>query len=587
MSYSRRNFLIATGVVAASSTVLTACGGGNGSAGSSKRSVPSVADAKTTDIPVGTKADSTGPAPEVAGAVTGGTIYTLDQFDMDHLDPAQIYVQTEAVITTPILRGLTGYKLDAKGNATLVGDLATDAGTMKDGGKTWSFTLKDGLKWEDGSDVTVADVQHTFERLFADFVTEGPRYVQDWLAGGDKYKGPYSGKKLSSIEVDGNTVTFRLGEAHGDFNYTLAMRGYSLVPKKHDTKEKYDKRPFSCGPYKIESRSMGKSITYTRNKHWDAKTDPIRNAYPDKFVFQFGFQPLASTDRYVADSGNDQWAVPIFNEVAPERVAQVLGGGKYKDRVLTAVDTVTYYWPINTTRIKDVKVRQAINYAWPHQQLQTIRGGAATSEIATTIFSPVTPGYEKFDLYGTTTKPGGDPAKAKALLKEAGKVGQKLVIAYQQSDNSVKQAVAIKNALEAAGFKVVNKQIDKSTFYTQIGKIDNGFDLFAAGWSPDWPSGYSVFYPCWSGENIGDGRSNYAQLDDASVNKAITAATKITDAEKANKAWGAIDRKVMELAAVVPDYHSIRNWIHGSKVGNVLFDGGNTGVALCKLYAKK
>lgn len=587
MSYSRRNFLIATGVVAASSTVLTACGGGNGSTGSSNRSVPSVTDAKTTEIPVGTKADSAGPAPEVAGAVTGGTIYTLDSFDMDHLDPAQIYVQTESVITTPILRGLTGYKLDAKGDATLVGDLATDPGTMKDGGRTWSFTLKDGVKWEDGAAVTMADVRHSFERLFADFVTEGPRYVQEWLAGGDKYKGPYSGKKLSSIEIDGRTVTFRLKEAHGDFNYMLAMRGYSLVPKKHDTKEKYDKRPFSCGPYKIESRSMGKSITYTRNKHWDPATDPIRNAYPDKFVFQFGFQPLASTDRFLADSGKDQWAVPIFNEVAPERVAQVLAGGKYKDRVLTAVDTVTYYWPINTTRIKDVKVRQAINYAWPHQQLRTIRGGAATSELATTIFSPVTPGYEKFDLYGTDKKPGGDPVKAKALLKEAGKVGQKLVIAYQQSDNAVKQAVAIKNALEAAGFQVVNKQIDKSTFYTQIGKIDNGYDLFAAGWSPDWPSGYSVFFPCWSGENIGDGRSNYAQLDDTSVNKAITAATKITDAEKANKAWGAIDRKIMELAAVVPDYHSIRNWIHGSKVGNVLFDGGNTGIALCKLYAKK
>lgn len=588
MSHSRRNFLIATGVVAASSTVLTACGGGNSSSGSSKNSVPSVTGAKTVEIPVGTKADSTGPAPEVPGAVTGGTVYTLDQFDMDHLDPAQIYVNTESLITLPLLRGLTGYKLDAKGNATLVGDVATDAGTMKDGGKTWSFTIKDGIKWEDGSDVTMDDVRHTFERLFADFVTQGPRYVQDWLEGGDKYKGPYSGKKLSSIEIDGRTVTFRLKEAHGDFNYTLAMRGYSLVPKKHDTKEKYDKRPMSCGPYKIESRSIGKSLTFTRNKHWDPATDAIRNAYPDKYVFQFGFEALASTDRYIADTGKDQWAVPIFNEVAAERVAQVLGGGsKYKDRVLTAVDAVTYYWPINTTRIKDVKVRQAINYAWPHQQLQTIRGGAATSAIATTIFSPVTPGYQDFDLYGATKKPGGDPAKAKALLKEAGKLGQKLVIAYQQSDNSVKQAVAIKNALEAAGFTVVNKQIDKSTFYTQIGDIHNGYDLFAAGWSPDWPSGYSVFYPCWDGDNIGNGRSNYAQLNDASVDKAIAAATKITDAEKANKAWGAIDRKVMELAACVPDYHSIRNWIHGSKVGNVVYDKANTGIALCKLYAKK
>lgn len=277
----------------------------------------------------------------------------------------------------------------------------------------------------------------------------------------------------------------------------------------------------------------------------------------------------------------------IFNEVAAERIAQVLTNAKLKKRVLTEVDTVTYYWPINMTRVKDVKVRQAINWAWPHQQLQTIRGGASTSELATTVLSPVTPGYAKFDLYGVTKKPGGDPAKAKALLKEAGKVGQKLVIAYQQSDNAQKQAVAIKNALEAAGFQVVNKQIDKSTFYTQIGKIDNDFDLFAAGWSPDWPNGYSVFYPCWSGKNIGDGRSNYAQLNDPSINKAIDAAAKITDTEAANKAWGAVDRQIMETSAVVPDYHSIRNWMYGSKVGNVIYDSGNTCIALTKLYAMK
>ncbi|MEV0223272.1 ABC transporter substrate-binding protein [Streptomyces sp. NPDC050704] len=585
MSFSRRNFLIATGVAAASASVLTACGSGSGSS-SGDDTVPKVSGSKTTKIDVGTKADSTGPAPEVTGAVKGGTIYSLDQFDMDHLDPAQIYVSTEGAITVPILRGLTGYKIDDKGGAVLVGDAATDAGTMKDGGRTWSFTLKDGVKWEDGADLSMDDVRHSFERLFASFITEGPRYVQQWLAGAGKYTGPYGGKHLDSIEIDGRTVTFRLNEARADFNFTLAMRGYSFVPKKHDTKEKYDKRPYSCGPYKIQSRSVGKSMTLVRNEHWDPKTDSIRNAYPDKFVFQYGFEPVASTDRYIADSGNDQYAMSIFNEVAPERTAQVLTDAKLKQRVLTEVDTVTYYWPINMTRIKDLKVRQAINYAWPQQQLQTIRGGAAMSELATTILSPVTPGYTKFDLYGKTRKPGGDPVKAKALLKEAGKVGQKLVIAYQQSDNAVKQAVAIKNALTAAGFTVVNKQIDKSTFYTQIGKIDNGYDLYYAGWSPDWPNGYSVFYPCWDGHNIGDGRSNYSQLNDASVNKAIEAASTIADTDAANKAWGAVDRQVMELAGCVPDYHSIRNWMYGSKVGHVVYDSGNTCVALCKLYAK-
>ncbi|MEV8567070.1 ABC transporter substrate-binding protein [Streptomyces sp. NPDC051322] len=587
MSFSRRNFLIATGVVAASSSVLSACSSGNagGGSGSGKSDAPHVSGSKATTIAVGTKADSTGPAPATAGAVKGGTIYTMDQIDCDHLDPAQIWSSYEGWITPLFMRGLVGFQVTDDGTTKLVGDLATDTGTMKDAGKTWSFTLKDGCKWEDGSDVTIDDVKHTFERLFAKFITYGPRYPQQWLAGGEKYKGPYEGKHLDSIETSGNTVTFHLNTPRTDFNFTLSMRAFSLVPKKHDTKEDYDKKPFSCGPYKIDSRSIGKSMVCSRNPHWDPKTDPIRSAYPDQFKFQYGFQSLASTDRYIADKGNDQHTLSLLNEVAPERIQNVLGNATLKKRVVTHLDAATYYYAINTTRIKDVKVRQALNYAWPSQQCQLIRGGTATSEIATTIISPLTPGHTDFDLYGKKKKPGGDPAKAKALLKEAGKLGQKVVIAFQQSDIQVKQAVAIKNALTKAGFTPVTKQVDKSTFYTQIAQLDNTYDMFGAGWSADWPGGYTALQPTFDGRVIANGASNWPQLNNTGVNKAIDAAAKVADPDAANKAWGAIDRQIMELAAVVPDYWPIRNYFHGSKVGGMVYDSGNTGISISKVYA--
>ncbi|WP_435280015.1 ABC transporter substrate-binding protein [Streptomyces sp. 1222.5] len=585
MSFSRRNFLIATGVAASATTVLSACSSGNaGGAGAS--AAPSVKKAKAASISLGTKADSAGPAPEVPGAVRGGTIYTLDQIDWDHLDPAQLYSSYEGACSVLFLRGLTGYKVDSKGNTTLVGDLATDVGTARHGGKTWSFTLKDNVKWEDGSDVTIEDVRWTFERLFAKFVTQGPRYPQGWLIGGDKYKGPYGGKHIKSIEVDGKTITFRLKEAHADFNFMVAMRGFSVVPKRHDTKEKYDKRPFSCGPYKIDQRKRGKSATLVRNEHWIAETDPVRNAYPDKFEFQFGFQSLASTDRYIADKGNDQYTLSLLNEVASERIQNVMADASLKKRVLTQVDTTCYYFAINTTRIKDVRVRQALNYAWPSQQLRQIRGGSLSTAIATTIISPLTPGHKDFDLYGKKANPLGDPDRARALLEEAGKEGQRIVIAMQQSDSAVKQAVAIKTALAKAGFTPVVKQVDKTSFYSQIGQLDNQYDMFAAGWGPDWPSGYAVIQPCFDGSQIADGGVNWPQLDNASVNKAIAAATAETHSRKANKMWGDIDEQIMRLAAVIPDYNPIRNYFYGSKVGGVIYDSGNTCIALGKVFAK-
>lgn len=71
-----------------------------------------------------------------------------------------------------------------------------------------------------------------------------------------------------------------------------------------------------------------------------------------------------------------------------------------------------------------------------------------------------------------------------------------------------------------------------------------------------------------------------------SIDKAIAAASLITDADAANKAWGAIDKQIMEQAACVPDYHSIRNWMHGTKVGGFVYDQGNMGIALTRIYAK-
>ncbi|MFD6420031.1 ABC transporter substrate-binding protein [Streptomyces sp. NPDC060194] len=588
MAFSRRNFLIATGVAAGSATVLSACGSGNagGGAGSTGKT-KTVSDGKAAAFTVGTKADSVGPAPEVKGAVRGGTIFTLDRDDFSHLDPQQIYYAYTQAGTILIHRGLTGYKSDAKDNVVLVGDLATDAGTMKDGGKTWSFTLKDGLKWQDGSELTAEDVKWTIERSFAPFITQGPRYVQDFLEGAEGYKGPYDGKRLDSVEVSGKTITFRLKEARPDFNFTLAMAGYGIVSKKNDTKQKYDKKPFACGPYMIESRVTDKSMTLVRNPHWDAKTDPIRNDYPDKYTFRFGFQALASTDRYIADSGDDQYSMSILNVVATERVQKVLGTPALKERVIEHLGAGAYYWAVNTKRVTDVEVRRALIEAWPNQQSQTVRGGKTQSEIATTLMSPLSAGREDFDLYGKRKKPSGDPAAAKARLKKAGKLGQKIVFAFPQTETNVKNAVVVRKALAAAGFEPVAKAIDSTTFYDEIGKLDNEFDVMAAGWVPDWSTGYTVFQPTFESHAVVEGGVNWSQLKDKTVDKAIANADSITDPAEAGKAWAAVDRMLVDKAVAIPDYFPIRNYMHGSKVGNPVYDVGYDCAALHKAYAKK
>ncbi|MFI5753674.1 ABC transporter substrate-binding protein [Streptomyces sp. NPDC051569] len=594
MSLSRRNFIIATSVAAGASSLLSACtSGSTGSTGSKSGGQAGTGKYTGSTVAIGTAQDSAGPAPAVAGARKGGDIRGIAPDDFSHLDPQRIYYAWNSAVGNLFIRCLTGYKIAADGSMKLVGDLATDTGTESDGGKTWTFTLKDGLKWEDGSELTVDDVRHGIERGFASFTTEGAGYAQTALTGKTDfrsvYKGPYSGKHLDSVVTDTakKTITFKLALARPDFNFTLAMASYGAVPVKLDTKEKYDKDPVSAGPYRIKQHAVDKSMTLARNPHWDEKTDPIRTAYPDTFTFEFGPEGLATADRMIADSGDDQYAFMSYGGVPAERIQKVLTDPELKKRSFNGLLTGTYYYAINTKRIPDLKVRQALIHAWPLEQIRKLYGGPSAGDYATTLLSPDILGREKFDVYDKLTKPQGDPETAKKLLAEAGKTGQKIVYAFPQTPTYDKTKVVIENALKKAGFNPVIKPIDSTSYYDQIQQIDNQFDVMWFGWAPDWPTGYTMIQPLLDGGTVANGANNISQLKVDWVDEAIKKNAEIADPAEAGKAWAALDKRIMtEEAPIIPETYSRRFYLYGSKVGGALFDPLNSSAVFYKLYVK-
>lgn len=594
MSLSRRNFVIATSVAAGGSLVLSACSSGDSGGGGGKGSPDAGATEYTgATVKIGTKEDSVGPAAEVPGAKKGGTIYGVSEDDFSHLDPQRIYFAFNSSGALMFARSLTGYKIDDKGAMTLVGDLATDVGTPSADNKTWTFTLKDGLKWQDGSELTVEDVRHGIERAWAPFITEGAAYVQQALTGkGDwrkGYEGPYKGKHLDSLVIDKakKTITFKLAEPRPDFNFTLAMSSYAATPVKLDTKEKYDKQPVSCGPYIVKHRTIDKSMTLTRNKHWDPATDPIRNAYPDTFEFEFGPTSLESADRFIADQGKDQQMVSIYKAVPAERMQKVLSDPELKKRTFNGLLTGTYYYAINCKRITDVEVRKALNTAWPLEQIRKIYGGPSAGDYATTILSPDILGRKEFDFYGKLKTPKGDAEAAKAILKKAGKLGQKIVYTYPQSPTYDKTAVVIENALKAAGFKPVIKPVDSTSYYDQIQQVDNSFDVMWFGWSPDWPTAYTMIQPLFDSANIGNGQNNVSQVKVDWIDAAIKKNVVIADQKKAGDAWTALDKKIMdEVVPVIPETFQRRFYLFGSKVGGAMMDPQFSATLLYKTYVK-
>ena len=175
-----------------------------------------------------------------------------------------------------------------KEGATLVPDLAESLGKASDDSKTWTYTLRQGVKFEDGRPVTSKDVKYAVERtLDKTTFPNGPTYFNDYLDT-QGYTGPYSDSDpnklgLKAIETpDDRTIVFHLKQPFSGFDYFAQMPSTAPVPVAKDTGSKYKEHVVSTGPYMFETNELGKSFTLVRNPNWDQATDPNRKPLPDR-----------------------------------------------------------------------------------------------------------------------------------------------------------------------------------------------------------------------------------------------------------------------------------------------------------------
>jgi peptide/nickel transport system substrate-binding protein len=529
-----------------------------------------------------------GPAPERPGAVKGGKVRVYDVYDYLHLDPARIYSADEQVVSMMLTRTLTSYRQEGT-TITLVGDLATDTGRPSDGGKTWTYTLRDGITWEDGSPITAKDVKYGLERLFVPEFTEGPTYLQEWLTGNQDfrktYKGPYVDGSFDGIEApDDKTIVLKFPKPRPDVPFALALPCGAPVKESEDKRTKYDQRPFSSGPYKIGDRKIDKSLSLVRNDKWNADSDPIRYQFVDEYAFEIGELPINTNQRLIAASGDDAAAMTAKDSISPEVLEKVLTTPDLLARTVGGFTPFTSYYAINTRRITDRKVREALLYAFPREQVRQISGGPSNGDFATTIGSPTLVGHEPSDRYDVP--PAGDPERAKKLLADAGKANQRIVFADCALPRCEQYSVAILDGLKRAGFDVVRKALDTKTMHDEISDPDNSFDLYSGGWGADWPSGSTVYPVLFDGRKIARGGYNTSFLNDPAINEEMDEIAAIVDPVEAGKRWAAIDRKIMEQIPIIPNLYSKAQQLYGPKIGGATYDNILGNVSLNGIWLK-
>jgi len=534
--------------------------------------------------------DAKGPAPAVPGAKSGGTIYVPESADYEHLDPAQAYVVTANVIGNLIYRTLTSYRENGDGKLEVVGDLATNTGEKSDGGKTWTYHLRDGITYEDGSPITSADIAYGVARSFSPDLPNGPHWLQTWLAGDANYnatyKGPYNGGSKLPPGVttpDPKTIVFKFKEPQPDLPFMLTMGTDAPVPPAKDTKIQYDNRPFASGPYKIQSYVRNQKLVLVKNTKWDAKTDPVRHQYPDSIVSDLTVTADQATNALIADRGNDQTAVTAEDMAVPAALyPKAIATPSSKARILHGPTQFVWQLDINTQRITDLKVRQALNYAVDKQGLLKV-WGSFSGQPASTILSPTTSGYKKYDAYPGGTN--GDVAKAKELL---GNKRVKLTYAYRNTERNQSLAAFLVSNLKLSGFDVTAQPIDKDQYYTVIGKKNNPYDFYLAGWGSDWPGARTVIPTLFDGTLITpEGNQGLSYLNEPDINNRIHEILKETDLEKAASDWMDLDKEIMtKYAPEIPIIYDQQTTMFGSKVGGLYLSIPYGTAAFNNIYVK-
>ena len=549
------------------------------------RSIATIGFALVASVVAASCGGSSSSGSEGGTPTKGGTIHILTNGEqIAHLDPQRNYTGDDlAFAGSTMHRTLTSYKYAAgDAGSEITADLATDTGTVTNGGKTWSFTLRDGSTFEDGSAITCADVAYGVSRTWAsDVITDGPTYASTYIDAG-KYPGPYKATAAEqaaydkAVACDGNTITFNLKDPVADFNYTTTLLAFSPVQKAADTGEKYDMRPVSSGPYKIESYEIGKSLVLVRNDKWNKDSDPIRSANPDSYVYEFGLDEAVMDERMIKDAGDDQYAVSFG--IQPENLPTIFDDETFKNRRVDYYDPYVTYTNLSVKALPCLDVRKAIYLALDREALRKAGGGPYTGDFADGFVKPaLTLDYKKSTLPEGLNEDGtANVEAAKAAMTAAETACPEIaqhakdgLTYYRPATPTWDKAIAIWiDSMSKVGIKLKDEPVEPSNYWPTVMNPETNYDIARGGWAPDWANASTVIPELFSTTGGFNLTRNADDPDYAKFQEMIDAAKADLDRESQGKKWQELNQFIVDRLWALPGTFTKAQSIWGSKVGN-------------------
>jgi peptide/nickel transport system substrate-binding protein len=537
--------------------------------------------------------------------VKGGTLRIVAASGPDHIDTVPAYYTADYIMERAYARQLLSYPTAPdptltspgwKTDTTPVADMATAVpttsnGGITDGGKTYTFHIKSGVDWNTtpARQVTSQDFLREFKAFCNPVSPVGNLgYYSATIKGLTQYcnaETAFFAKKsnkptaanianfqnthsIAGISTpNSSTIQFHLLAPAGDFIYMMAMPFTSARPVEYDkyvpNSLQLDQHTISDGPYQITSYTPNKSMVLKKNPAWKQSTDAVRHQYVNEITMTMGVTSAATQLADMQAGKTGTYDMVDDTGLEPTAIPTLLAKHDPKFKIWPWTSTVPYVVfnvrsPNSGGAMKNLKVRQAIEYGINKVAVQKALGGPEVAKIINTAIPPGNVGYQDYNLY--PDKAGqGDPAKCKSMLASAGYPhGVKLTYLAANDSVNARVAAAIQASLKPCGVNLNLKLEPGSSFFVDLGNapVNNKagtWDMGQPGWIPDWfgNNGRTIIAPLFQTRCVVN-TNNYGCFSSKTLDNTINQAEAVTSLSAAASLWHKADQIVMQNAVIVP-----------------------------------
>lgn len=529
---------------------------------------------------VGATASTTGGDRASQGGHRGGTLILLTPDNPGTVDTAINYgtAWAEIILTH---NGLVAFRKVGGGRGTeLVPDLASAMPKVSNGGRTYAFKVRSGVRYSDGTTLKASDFKNVFERMFkVKGPTAGAFYSS--IAGADACLAKPATCNLSKgirVNAAAGTVTFRLTRPDGEFLQKLALPFAFAVPPSAPNTDAGTKPLPGTGAYTWAEYTPNRQIRLIRNPNFKEWSVAAHGAgYVDEFLVKFGL-PLEAEITQVQNGQADAILSP--GGLPADRLGEL--STKYASQ--THLDPVAgvFYMSLNTrvAPFDNVLVRRALNYATDRNATSKIFGGSKLARPSCQVLPPNFPGYRPYCPY---SKGGGgkvwkapDLAKARALVEQSGTKGQEITIVNPNIPPGKSTGIYFRDLLNSLGYKAKLKLLALPVFDPLVKNSRNKIQMNMQVWFLDYPAASDFLYiltSCASFRPNNDSNANVAEFCDKKISAQMDKALALgaTNQTAANRLWASVDRQVTDQAPWVTMMNPQVVTFVSKRIGNYQF----------------